>query len=128
MKTTKAHSTPRVQGFSLVEMLGVIAVIAVISALAVPMLARAASGAGGSKDHRNAQGLATMAANAVASGDLSIPAASDADEVIDLLIAGVEGSGVFEGTWFQVHNLAPNDRVAAVALLEFRDGTLHYAP
>jgi len=113
-------------GFSLNEMLLVIAILGIITALAVPVLAQGVNKAGGAKSHRNAQSLAVMAGNAVAAGDMSIPSATSVDEVVDILIVGVDGTGVFEGTFFQVQSLTAEERAEAVALLEFKNGSLLY--
>ena len=126
MKTTIKSSTncKKSHGFSLVEMLVVIAVIGIISAIAVPSVASVTSQAGKASHQRNAQMLATMSTNAIAAGNLEIVEAGTVDEVIDLLIAGVNGTGSFDGTLFQVHSLDTEERVAAVALLTWSGGSL----
>ena len=128
MKTTlQSNATaPHSKGFSLVEMIVVIAILGIISALAVPVLASVTGQAGEASHQRNAHSLASMANNAVAAGNVEIPAATSVDEVVDLLIAGARGTGIFEGTLFEVHNLSAADRVAAVALLSWDGGVLQY--
>ena len=123
-KITRRHS----KGFSLAELLIAIAIIGIIAMLAVPVLAGAVSRSDGARDHRHAQSLSAMAGNAVAAGDLSIPAASSASEVVDLLIAGVKGSGVFEASLFQVHGLDSEEVAGALLLLQFEGGILNYKP
>ena len=133
MKTTfatdlgKNHAARRAHAFSLSEMLVVIAIVGVITALAVPIL----SGAGradNSKDRRNAQNLAEVANLAIAGGDTTIPTAGDAAAVVDLLVAGIDGSGAFEGTRFQIPDLDEDDKAGALAYLSFERGTLIYRP
>jgi prepilin-type N-terminal cleavage/methylation domain-containing protein len=114
--------------FSLVEMLVVISILLIITAIAVPMVANATTKAGGSRDHRNAQTIATMANNAIASGNLTLPNATGVEEIVDQLVAGVDGSGVFEGTKFQVNSLSDGDRAGAIALLNWTGGILEYQP
>ena len=116
------------KGFSLVEMTVVIAVLGIISMLVVPAVGNVAGKVGHAQDQRNAQSLAQMANNAVAAGNVEIPAATSVDEVVDLLIAGVTGSGSFEGTVFEVSNLTFADRAAAVALLSWDGDLLKFDP
>ncbi len=92
MKTTLQTSVAaKPKGFSLVEMLVVIAVIGIISAIAVPFILNATSKAGAASNHRTAQTFATMAMNAIASGNLTITEATSAEEVVDMLLDGVAG-------------------------------------
>ena len=116
------------RGFSLVEMLAVIAVIGIVAAIAVPFAANATSEASATRHQRNAQSLAVLANQVVASGNLTIPAAESVEEVVDLLLAGVRGTGVFEGTVFQLHNLSGEDRAKAIELLSWDGGILEYHP
>ena len=130
MKTKQqfSHQVGSRHGFSLVEMLVVIAVIGIIAAIAVPFAANATSEASAVRHQRNAQSLAVLANQVVASGDLTIPAAGSVEEVVDLLLAGVSGTGVFEGTVFQLHNLTGEDKARAIELLSWDGGILEYHP
>ncbi|MFT4548666.1 MAG: prepilin-type N-terminal cleavage/methylation domain-containing protein [Verrucomicrobiales bacterium] len=129
MKAAHQTNTNRNKhGFSLVEMLVVIAILGIITAIAVPMVASATERAGEASHHRNAQILATMATNAMAAGNLTIPDAGTVEEVVNLLIEGVSGTGVFDTTDFQVNILKDAERLAALELLVWEGGTLQYVP
>lgn len=118
--------SPRAQAFSLVEVMAVLAILGVILSLAVPVLASVTGQGEEASATRNAQILSEMANNAIAAGNLEIPEATSVEEVIDLLIGGVRGTGTFAGTLFEVHNLSEEERVAAVPLLIWKDGVLGY--
>jgi prepilin-type N-terminal cleavage/methylation domain-containing protein len=116
------------RGFSLAEMLVVIAVIGIVAAIAVPFVANATNEASATRYQRNAQSLAALANQAVAAGDLTIPAAESLEEVVDLLLAGVSGGNVFESTVFQLHSLNPEEKAGAMRLLSWEGGVLQYHP
>ena len=118
--------SPRAQAFSLVEVMAVLAILGVILSLAVPVLASVTGQGEEASATRNAQILSEMANNAIAAGNLEIPEATSVEEVIDLRIGGVRGTGTFAGTLFEVHNLSEEERVAAVPLLIWKDGVLGY--
>ena len=125
----KAASKPaKSRGFSLVELLVVIAVIGVITLIGVPIITSVNSKATEARDQRNAQYIASLASNAIASGDLTIPAAGSVDEIIDLLVAGVDGTGAFKGTVFRLQNLNAEERARAKTHLTYVDGNLGYEP
>ncbi len=130
MKTTlqTTANARQSKGFSLIEMIVVIAILGIISMLVVPVVASVTGQVGEVQDKRNAQSLAEMANNAVAAGNIEIPAATSVDEVVDLLIAGVNGTGTFEGTVFEMNNLTAENRAGAVALLNWDSGLLQYQP
>lgn len=128
MKTThqRVESIRSQRGFSLVEMLVVIAVLGILAALAVPIVANATNEASATRHQRNAQSLATLATQAVAAGNLTIPAAGSVEEVIDLVLAGVNGTGVFEETVFRLHSLDEENKLGAMGLLSWEGGVLKY--
>ena len=97
-------------------------------AMAVPLVAQVTHEASATTHQRNAQSLAALANQAVAAGDLTIPAAGSVEEVVDLLLAGVDGEGVFEGTVFRLDMLDAEDKAGAMRLLTLDSGILLYDP
>ncbi|MGI9244951.1 MAG: hypothetical protein ACR2RV_29375 [Verrucomicrobiales bacterium] len=115
-------------GLSLAEMVAVIGVIGLFAAIAIPIFANATDEASSTRHRRNAQALALLANQAVAAGDLSIPAAGSVEEVVDLLLAGVSGTGALEGTLFKLHSLDEHNKAGAMRLLTWGGGVLQFHP
>jgi prepilin-type N-terminal cleavage/methylation domain-containing protein len=107
-------------GFSLVEMLVVITVIGVIAAIAVPNIGVLTDAADDSKTRRNAQNIASIYSAALAGGaDVT---GADKEEIIDKLIAGVNGIGAFESHTFLINGLSETEKVQAKKYLKL-EGT-----
>jgi prepilin-type N-terminal cleavage/methylation domain-containing protein len=127
MKTTiQTRHSRKNKGFSLVEALVAIAILGIITALVVPVVANVTDRVGASTDHRNAQTLASMATNAIASGNLTILEAKSTVEVVKLLVNGVSGSGSFDSAVFQVQTLSEEELDRAIQHLSWDGGSLQY--
>ncbi|MDG2124841.1 MAG: type II secretion system protein [Verrucomicrobiales bacterium] len=112
--------------FSLVEMLIVIAVIGVVTAIAVPTIGRINDAAKEARDMRNAQNLASVCANAQASGLNFV--GDDVPATVTAIVTGglVDDLGSLDGTFFGVPSMSAADQAASASYLEIRSGILVY--
>lgn len=130
MKNTKKALK---NGFSLVEMLVVIAVIGIIAAIAVPNIGRINDAAREAKDRRNAQNISSVYASALAAGhDFLNPDGAGEIAIADAISAictdgvVIAEQGPFEGAFFGVPNLDPQDQDEAATYLEAFNGLIVY--
>ncbi len=130
MKAFPNHSQPalRCAGFGLTELLTVIAVIGVIAALAIPALAGISDSANNRRCARIAQEYANLAAGANAAGCEALAAATSVAEALEMLTAGVAGSGIFADLEFKLDDICEGDRNRAAHHLELVNGQLLYEP
>ncbi len=125
-QTAPANQTTRSRGFSLVELLAMILIIGTITAISVVALSGIDDEAQTNSARRNAQIIASTAESALISGAIEISVAANAQEVVDALGTGVEGTGVFEGVLYKI-NLNEEQRDEAMGYLEFSDGSLVFS-
>lgn len=120
--------SPKVQGFSLMELLTVISIIAAFAAIMIPFIVGAHDEANASAHRRNAQSLAaTFIAGQTAGAEFLVP--GDLEATIEKLVAGtVIEKGVFAGDRFAVPGLDEVDQAGAAQYLTLQGSRLIYKP
>ena len=117
------------QGFSFVEIFGVLAVIGVIAAVAIPQLGGIDSSTKEVKNQRNAQSIVSVYAAASAAG-ATITGSDVGTIVADITDAdGVKvDDGAFKDKRFSVSGLSADDITAAKAYIKYDEtlGSLVY--
>ncbi len=104
-------------------MLVVISVIGIIVAMALPSMTNIASQADQARDQRNAQTIASVAASAVASG-YSATNFSSEEQVMDLLMDGIEVTNNGQVMKFEISRLSTNEQTSARQFLHLTNGAL----
>lgn len=123
-----AEQRKAVSAFSLVELLVTIVIIAIIAAMAIPNIPGIINSVNRSRDKRNAQTLAGMAAGARALGYPPWPTktAAIADLTAGFTVTNPPGSGNLVD--FHVDTMTPEDQAKAAAYLDTEGGNLIYVP
>jgi prepilin-type N-terminal cleavage/methylation domain-containing protein len=113
-------------GFSLVELLTAIAILGILAFIALPTINLQLTEAKKIRAKRDAQTIASVAANAQAAGDPTIEQATDLTAAIAKVRAGVPGLGPFAHLKFAVPNLTRDTIAQASAYLTWENGKIHY--
>ena len=116
------------RGFGLVEAITTIAVLGILAAILIPAFSGVTEKANNRRYQRMAQEFSMLASNAMAAGNTEISEASTVAEVLELLVTGVHGSGVFEETEFRIPNVSMADQTGAARHLVVEHGMLIYKP
>ncbi len=109
--------------FSLIEVLVTIAVIGVFSGIALTVINKVQGTSEEATAKRQAQLVASMAANAIHAGDTILTGAGDKETAIKHLAAGVYGSGGFSEVHFRL-DLSEREQEQTLPYLEYVDGRL----
>jgi type IV pilus assembly protein PilA len=115
-------------GLSLVELLIVIAVIAVIAAIAIPNISRVVGMVASSRDLKNAQTLAGLAAAARSAGH---PGWSTKSNAISSIVGGLSVTNSADPSLiiqFRMDSISPEDQAKASAYLSSDGFSLIYTP
>lgn len=104
-------------------MLVVILVIGVIAAIAVPMISSILGETNEAAALRNAQMLATISGHAQQAGNQTLADAGTKEAAVELLSAGVFGSGSLADVGFRMP-LSAEDQAQALPFLKFENGLL----
>lgn len=116
MSSSQPHFPTSKQGFSLVELLVVIAVIAIITGIALPSLAGFNNQANFTKNERNAQMIAELAAAARSAGATN--QWNTAEELIEDLENSLSVPVGSETVVFRIDPMDEEDRTSAAQFLE----------
>ena len=116
------------RGFGLVEVIVAVCVLGVMTAIAVPAISKVTDSGKERRNMRVAQEFAMIANNAMAAGSTAVSEASSVAEALELLVNGVEGEGIFEGTEFRLPNVSIAEQNAAAHHLILDGGILVYQP
>jgi prepilin-type N-terminal cleavage/methylation domain-containing protein len=129
LKTIQSSpSKGRVSGFGLVELLTVIAVLGIMTSILVPAMAGVSESANTKRCQRIAQEFAALYMSSIAAGCTDLDNPASVSEVLEKLIAGVKGSGVFADTQFRLPNVALADQNESAHHLSIEGGLLIYSP
>jgi len=116
------------RGFGLVEMITVLAIIGIMASILVPAMAGISESAKTHRCQRIAQEFAILFASSQAAGTVDFEDPSSVSEVLDQLVVGVRGSGVFFDTVFRLPNVKMADQNEAAHHLAIHEGVLIYNP
>lgn len=126
---SQAHSAPRPQGFSLIEVLTVIAVLGVILSLVLPWFGRHGDDFRQARDQRNAQSICTLCEALQSTGMSLVSEGSTTGlEIARRLSEGVTvEQGSLRGQTFRVPGLGEEELLGAARFISILGDQVRYA-
>lgn len=115
-------------GFGLVEVITVVAILGIMTSILVPAMAGVTESANNRRCQRIAQEFAYLFSSSLVAGCPDLRDPSSVSEVLEKLVVGVRGRGVFADTVFRLPNVRLADQNGAADYLAIENQVLVYSP